>query len=206
MDPTRLPAFTIPPHMPTMVPPIPMMPMMPAIPTPKMTADGAVPRAGQNVVFCYNPLMMPPPMRMLMPVMTPPVMMPMMPMTHALPTSQPQQTSTVVKEEEKPVSLETPLDLSTKCRTDTVRVKSEHLSDDFNKTDNNISISQTPKLESSEFIKTEGGLTSSQPCYKKNILKRYQGNSNQNISTTLLLLHLFMFLLFFGCHSLSTIG
>lgn len=176
MDQPRPPAFAL-SQMPAMVPPmmpqIPMMSMMPSVSAAKMATDTAAPRSGQNVVFCYNPLMMQSPMRMFMPVMAPPMMMPMMPMA---PPPAPQLQQPLQKLPTPPMpenDYSTPLDLSTKSKKYEMEIKKEDV-----KPADNKDLLYSPNSIKTEYaglsIKTENGFpVPMKPSYKKNILKRY---------------------------------
>lgn len=177
MDHPRPPAFTMMSPMPGMGAPIPLM-----MPPQKMPTDAASHlRAGgsQNFLYCYNPLMpmVPPPMRMYVPMMAPPMMVPMMPM--APPSVPIPLTIPTHKQIEDDVG---PLDLSNKSKkNETFKIKTEPQTFKSNE-----KTSPSVKVESTYIIPTEtmpySAITCSsakdepkKPCYKKNMLKRYQG-------------------------------
>lgn len=138
-----------------MMPPMPMMMPSPAIP--------GVP--GQNVVFCYNPLLVPPPMRMMVPLMTPPLMVPM---------QMPPPPAAVAHTVPEPT---TPLDLSKKLESMKAEkvVKVEASSGHSNGT---VVCKDELSTDNEKVEVKEENLdldTTSKPCYKKNMLKRYRG-------------------------------
>lgn len=191
---------------------VPMMPPM-MVPTPiPPTSNGgkpgdsrspSAPVPPQNLVWCYNPsLMMPPAVRMFMPMMgvggpmvAPPMMMaPMMPMMPIPPPAAlPVPASAAIKTERQNTEDDAaPLDLSKKpVKATAVSPKTEtnHESDRKRAALSPAAHSGLGKIEiKNEPTTAYGGSTegpSAKPCYKKNILKRYQGEFFFNNKITL---------------------
>lgn len=136
-------------------PPIPsLMPMI--LPPPK------VPMPGQNIVFCYNPMMLPPPMPMGMMM---PMMMPHMRMPVRLPTPifQPQPAAMVEAEA-------APLDLTTlKSQSNSADKEMEEAQDLVEEETMDTSGMDGDNNSSDESA-------DSKSFYKKNMLQRYRGN------------------------------
>ena len=192
MDQPR-PPFTQAPAMVPMMPPM-MVPTPIPPPTsgakPSDSRSPSAPGPPQNLVWCYNPsLMMPPAVRMFMPMMgvggpmmappmmvAPPMMMaPMMPMP---PPTAPQVVPSggSADKAESDSDDDAPLDLSKKSVSLSAATSRTELSEDTTTT-----AAASAKVEGME-IKNEpattisnGEGTAAKPCYKKNMLKRYQG-------------------------------
>lgn len=165
--------------MPAMMPPMMMQaPMGP----PTKTADGRTVPA-QNMVFCYNPsmLMAPPAMRMFMPMMgagmpmmAPPMMMPMMPMM-PIPPPQPAALNAPTTPQTDSSEEDAPLDLSSKAKFSREPDENDIKSTNFPQSSaDRMDVKPEPAIPSSGEIQ--------KPCYKKNMLKRYQGTQTFYIS------------------------
>lgn len=164
MDQPRPPSFNMGLGMMGAMPMAPPMSMMlPAtMPSGKVSGETAVmQRMPQNMMYCYNPLMIPSPMRMMMPMVAPPMMMPMVPVVQPTlpapaPPAQPDDN--------------TPLDLSTKP-------KRHHRQQDMLMERKQDSQSSSPikgtHIATGELSLSQEHLANPNPYYKKNILKRY---------------------------------
>lgn len=151
---------------PTGGPPAPMPPLMPMIlPPPKMPG-----MPGQNVLFCYNPMMIPPPMPMPMGMMVP-MMMPPMRMPVRMPPPVFHQPPPAVEPEASP------LDLTTKpepALTQTTKLSPKRELKEENVTTSDV------KLEMECGSADEAG--DSKPCFKKNMLQRFRGERSDSTS------------------------
>lgn len=139
-------------------------PMIPAIP-------------GQNVMFCYNPMLLPG-MPMMIPPGMPRMMAPMMmrmPMPN-VPMPLPPQMQPIVSESET----SSPLDLTKKptASEEVKRVKLEPkdlLNSNFQTSDSSRSPIGKYDIDVESKTDDEKAEDLSKPCYKKNMLKRYRG-------------------------------